>query len=313
MTITVIHGLILLNISKASSVFQWGMIDKVQIYYMIPLLMLYIPQNLITFIKSLRISLLILNIPIINEYQNRIFNVFFSSNNIWTSSVTSVNYNDEGFSNYAMVSNFMDTFQPFFVTIILFAIVFASKGMAVIILFTKKLHHHFSGGEKESEWSLQTIIFDISQSYKFNAFIRVAIEEYLEVCIVCFLSILKSTAFKFWTQVWSSIISLLILVLVVAFPLSILYYAIKDRKKVALEPELLLKRHWAMFEDLKNKKFFAIIYNFLFLFKWFTFALIVVFLQFWPLAQCISMIVLFTAFLLYAVIIRPFDHLGSNI
>ena len=110
------------------------------------------------------------------------------------------------------------------------------------------------------------------------------IEEYLELTIVTFMSILKSIGFDSAGQSVSSLISFGLLGLLVGFPLLTLAFTCKDRRTLKKNPSMISQKYWAFFEDLKPKSFLAILFSFLFLLRRFLFGMIVVFLQYWPTA-----------------------------
>lgn len=122
----------------------------------------------------------------------------------------------------------------------------------------------------------------ISLEYKYNFFIRMGLEIYLEVTLLALLSASNLQLVNF-TSVVNTLITLLFLVIVLVFMFWIPFKVVRDYAKIRLLGEKYCHKYWCLFGDFKSHSKYILFYNFYFCIRRFLYAIVIVFMQAYPM------------------------------
>ena len=150
-----------------------------------------------------------------------------------------------------------------------------------------------------------------SKEMKWNFFLRMFLELILDTSIIVMIS-LSGMTFKNPTVIFSALLSLLVLVLIIAYILWIPYFAIRNFAKMRLLGDKFCADYWSMYGEFRVGSKMTLFYNFYFVLRRFMYAVLIVFLQKYPLCQAIGMVLLTLPLVLYHLILKPFKEMKLN-
>lgn len=127
-------------------------------------------------------------------------------------------------------------------------------------------------------------IKELSQEYKYNFFLRIAIETYLEGSLICFLNI-RHYKLENMHQIVSLTLSVFILALYLIFTIWTFFYSLYLYKKYGGHDKIDLDSVRSMFGEYKMKNYGHAMFNSLFVLRRLSYAFIIVFLPEFPIIQ----------------------------
>jgi cysteine-rich repeat protein len=203
-----------------SSELLWGFMNTIQIMFFFPLLMLYFPDHLTAILTYLKSAKMIIEFPLIEGFKSEIRNKIEFADKI---NMTSVNERYESLEYYSasILLNGEDIFALAFQGLVICMIVFALRACLFtlqcnISVYEEELEKMEKGikinsspvavnpkskKEKFNRW-FKNKIKEMSQEYKFNFFLRMIIQLFLETIILSLLNIrlCRTTTFTKWCR-----------------------------------------------------------------------------------------------------------------
>eukprot|EP00345_Euplotes_harpa_P013046 CAMPEP_0168333076 /NCGR_PEP_ID=MMETSP0213-20121227/9370_1 /TAXON_ID=151035 /ORGANISM="Euplotes harpa, Strain FSP1.4" /LENGTH=289 /DNA_ID=CAMNT_0008337287 /DNA_START=498 /DNA_END=1368 /DNA_ORIENTATION=- len=216
-----------------SSELLWGFMNTIQIMYFFPLLQLYFPDNLYTILTYLSSSKLQIEIPQVEAFKTNLKQEYNVSKE--------QQYEDLGYDSISIFISGEDLFSLIVQSFVICTVVFGLKAILFTLgsnveVYEKQLQEEYNKermkikqlfedpakqrkeaeeDEDEKEEKRMTKWFkakiqNMSSEYKYNFFLRIGIQLYLETCILSLVNIYHP-AFKNVFQVLSSLVSLVFL------------------------------------------------------------------------------------------------------
>lgn len=127
-------------------------------------------------------------------------------------------------------------------------------------------------------------IKEMSQEYKYNFFLRIALETYLEGTLISLLNIRHYKVSNVY-QIVSLAASIIILSIYILFTVWTFFYSFKLYKQFKGQERIEIDTVRSMFGEYKMKNFGHAMFNSLFLFRRLTYTSVIVFLSEYPLIQ----------------------------
>jgi hypothetical protein len=206
-----------------SSELLWGFMNTIQIMFFFPLLMLFYPDNLAAILTYLKSARMMIELPPIEGFKTDIKDKIELANRI---DMTSINERYESLEYYStsILLNGEDIFALAFQGLVLCMIVFAFRAcfftlQCNISVYEEELEKMEKGikidpypvvnpkskKEKFNRW-FKRKVKEMSQEYKFNFFLRLIIQLFLETIILSLLNIRYMSNNNFY-QVMSTLVS----------------------------------------------------------------------------------------------------------
>lgn len=312
-----------------SSELLWGFLNTIQIMFYFPLLSLYYPDNLAELLTYFSSAKMQLPIPQIEQFKNNIKEKYSLDEKL---KMPALNYRYEsiGYESTSIILNSDDMFgiigQGIFACVIVYGIrafLFTlSDDLAYEEEDLKKfeenqqkkideLTNKDNKGNRLKLWMKKKII-DMSKEYRFNFFLRLAIQLFLEASIVSILNIRYMKMDNFY-QVVSLLISMVVLGLCVLFFLWSSYFSCKNYKKYRTFERINIQEVQSMFGQYKTKTLPQAMFNTYFMLRRMLYAAIIVLLVDYPIFQVFSYMVVFCPVLAYHVTMHPYLSFVENI
>jgi len=91
------------------------------------------------------------------------------------------------------------------------------------------------------------------------------------------------------------------------------FYLSRNYSRINIFEKMHAEKYWTMYEEFKLKSWMKMLYNFFFCIWWLLYALVIILLINWPLAQAIIFLLLTIPVLIYQLIYRPYWSFWANL
>jgi cysteine-rich repeat protein len=315
-----------------STELMWAFMNIIQIIYFFPLLMLYFPDNLANILTYFSSAKLMIDLPQLEGYKTEIKEKIKIAERIGMTSVNDRYESLEYFST-SILLNGEDIFTLVIQSFIIWVLVFAIRAL----LFTLQCHINVyeeeleklkkdsdideSGvtlkakakpkGKKLARW-FKNKIKEMSGEYRYNFFLRVIIQLFLETSIISILNMRHMKNENGW-QILSTIVALTLTIFLVVFFIWASYFSYKNYYKFKGKPKIDLPEFESMYGQYKVKNLPQALFNSFFICRRLLYACIIIFLPDFPIFQAFSYAIICLPILAYHLVMNPFILIINNI
>ena len=153
---------------------------------------------------------------------------------------------------------------------------------------------------------------EMSQEYKFNFFLRLALEIYLEVTILSMLNLKYPKFTNFW-QIFSFLISGIFLTVLTVFFVWTLQFSCKNFLIYQHRRRIDIPEVQSMFGQYKTDNLPQAMFNTYFMTRRLLYACIIIFLPDYPIAQAFFFMIVFIPIFSYHVVMNPYIDVIDNV
>jgi cysteine-rich repeat protein len=312
-----------------SSELLWGFMNTIQIMFFFPLLMLYYPDHLVTILTYLKSARMMIELPPIEGFKSEIKDKIEMADKI---DMTSVNERYESLEYYStsILLNGEDIFGLALQGLVICMIVFAFRAcfftlQCNISVYEEELEKMEKGikinsspvavnpkskKEKFNRW-FKNKIKEMSQEYKFNFFLRMILQLFLETIILSLLNIRFMSNNNFY-QVMSTLVSWVAVLAIIIFFVWALKFSWKNFQKYRQKDKIDIDEVESMFGQYRTKYFPQAMFNTYFMTRRVLYACIIVFLPSYPILQAFSFMVICLPMLAFHLIMNPYHETINN-
>ena len=155
-------------------------------------------------------------------------------------------------------------------------------------------------------------IKDISYEYKFNFFLRVGNQVYLEASILTLLNLRYSCFENLW-QIISFLLSILSIILLIWYFLWAINIGCKNYKSFRNKEKVDIPEYESLFGEYRTQNMPQFLFNTFFMSRRMLYACIIIFLIDYPQAQAFLFLVICSPVLAFHLVMNPYIALSSNI
>jgi cysteine-rich repeat protein len=302
----------------------WAFMNIIQIIYFFPLLMLYFPDNLTHLLAYFSSAKLIIDLPPLEGYKTEIKTKMQIAKKIGMTSVNDRYESLEYFSTSVLL-NGEDIFTIILQSFIIWVIVFALRAFfftlqCKIADYENELDQIENKKDDETpktkfkklnNW-FKNKIKETSREYKYNFFLRILIQLYLETAIISILN-LRYLKYENGWQVLSTLVAAILVFILLSFFWWSVYFSYKNFYKFRGQPKIAIPEFESMYGQYKIENLPQALFNSFFMFRRLLYVLIIIFLPDFPVFQAFSYTLICIPILAYHLVMNPFISKLENI